>query len=237
MLDADQALEAFVREDTGVPFEPLVRFATPLFEAYGVEPGRALALQTATEPDVFPEELLLVLETARLIWAYFALEGDAVIEALPQIEGALLQGDVTERDRVALHLLLARLEDGWHELESERLPRPNCCEAPSFDVLLTRYAQLFPPETESSPHDAEALAAFAQPLLDQPGLAEDLDAFNRQMELAHALFELAHAPAEEHELLLNRIARRFPDDAERLPELARELTARYHTLQSQRPLA
>lgn len=239
MLDADRALHAFVREDTGVPFEPLVRFAEPLFEAYGVEPGRALALKTSREPDEAPEELLLVLETARLLWAYFALEGDTVLDALPQIEGALLQGEVGERERVALHLLLARLEDGWHQLESERLPTRSGQPAPTFETLLARYGTLFPPEPEL-PHaeaDADLLAEFARPLLDDPRLLEDPDAFDRQMELAHALFEYAGLPEAERGATLERIARRFPESAARLPALAQDMIARYHALFPDRPTA
>ncbi len=238
MLDIDQALQAFVREDTGVPFAPLVRFATPLFEAYGIDADRALALRGTGGDDEAPEELLLVLETARLIWAYFALDGDAFKEALPQVEGALLQGDVTERERVSLHLLLARLEDTWHELEGEREPQGTAAPLP-FDTLHERYQTLFPPDADDDVpgDDADALAAFAQPLLDAPGVREDLDAFEEQMDLAQALFELAQTPPSEHPALLAHIGQRFPDEVHRLPELARELTARYHALRSPRPQA
>ncbi len=230
MLDADRALQAFVKEETCIPFAPLVQFADPLFEAYGIDPGRALALRTAAAPDEAPEELVLVLETARLLWHYFALEGDAVLDALPRIEGALLQGDVTDRDRVALHLLLARLEDGWHELEAERLPSGNCMP-PAFEVLLARYHDLYPPEAGEAPDDdPEALAAFARPLLEAPEVMADPDAFDRHMELAHALFEWVQTGATERPTLLARIARRFPDFADRLPALADEMLARYHTL-------
>ncbi len=233
MLDADRALLAFVREETCVPFQPLVQFAEPLFEAYGVDAGRAHALVAAPGGDEAPEELLLVLETARLLWAYFALEGDAFCTALPAIERALLQGDVGERERVALHLLLARLEDGWHSLEGHRLPVGDGVP-PVFEALLARYGQLFPPEAEADAADADVLALFAQPLLDEPGLTDDPDAFDRQMELAHALYELARAPAAEHDALLARTARRFPEYRDRLPGLAKEMTARYHALFSSR---
>lgn len=237
MLDADRALQAFVHEETCIPFEPLVQFAGPLFEAYGIEPGRALALATSPAHDEAPEELVLVLETARLLWSYFALEGDAVIHALPRIEEALLQGDVTERDRVALHLLLARLEDGWHQLEDQRLPRRRDCQVPTFETLLGRYQTIFPPEPDEPPADVDALADFARPLLEAPGLTDDPDAFDRHMELAHALFELARAPATERTDIQTRIARRFPDFEDRLPELANEMTARYHALFSDDPSA
>ena len=61
-------------------------------------------------------------------------------------------------------------------------------------------------------------------------MTDDPDAFDRHMELAHALYEYARASASERAVLLARIARRFPDFEDRLPGLANQMTARYHAL-------
>lgn len=212
--EADDALAAFVREDTGIPFDPLLRFAEPLFEAYGVDVGRARALRAdAGAGDPEPDELLLVLETSRLVWTAFGLDDAHAPQALADVKALIMPGAHDEQDVAMLHLLLARLEERWHELQARRLPAAGAAPLP-FEALAERYRALFPPQDDAPAPAASAdeLALFARPLLEDPAVADDLDLLDRRMELAQLLFELArqHAPFDEQ---TRAVRERFPDEA------------------------
>ena len=83
-------------------------------------------------------------------------------------------------------MLLGELEERFQDHLDE------AATAPPFASVVEEYLALYPP---LDPHAdaADAIAEFARPLLDEADVT-DLDAFDRQMELAHALWDAAHAP-------------------------------------------
>lgn len=218
LLDPDARLRALAR-DRDVPLAALLQFSRPLFDAYGVDSDRAEALASGAD-DEAPDELLLVLETARLLWAYCALDPAEQHEGLAALETTLLPGAVRDDDRAAFHVLLAELEEQWYDLGDARHPITT-----PFPALLATYHAAFPP-ADPRDDEADALARFARPLLDDPAFdaAEDLDAFDRRMDLAHALWDAAHAEADERAALLAGLSASFPEEPDPAALLDRLLT-------------
>ena len=186
MSDAPVArLNALVNAADGIPYDRLVHFARPLFEAYDVEIARADAAAHGGA-DEAPDDLVLVLDTARLLWSYFALGTDGATDHAPDLEAALLPEGGREDDHAAFLVLLGELEERFQDhLES-------AATAPDFGAVLAAYLVAYPSD---DPHAtaAEAIAAFARPLLDATDVT-DLDELDRQMDLAHLLWDAAHAP-------------------------------------------
>lgn len=209
------SLRALAR--SGPPFDALLPFAAPLFEAYGVDAARAEAL-LAGQPVPEAEEVLLVMETARLLWAYCALSPDDAHEVLPRLEATLLPGTVRDDERAAFHVLLAELEEHFHDLDETVRAAP----APPFEVLLLRYREHYPP-VDPRDDEVEAIARFTQPLWDRVDL-DDPDAFDRVPDLGHALWDAAHA--DDRAAALADVARAFPREAD-LPALLDALVASY----------
>ncbi len=210
--DPMHELAAFTGGATGIPYESLVRFSAPLFDAYEVDPERAFALADGEE-DAAPDELLLVLETARLLWTAFGLPEARARHAFADVQQLMMPGNHDEQETAMLHLLLARLEERWHEANADDLPT-DAVPMP-YDALAERYRKLFPPETDvpAVGASAEDLALFARPLLDAPEVAADLDLLDQRMELAQVLFDLArhHVPFDEQ---MQTIRDRFPDESD-----------------------
>ncbi len=211
-LDTMRELSAFTSESTGIPYHPLVRFAEPLFDAYEVESERAVALAEGDE-DEAPDELLLVLETARLLWTAFGLPEAQARHAFADVQGLMMPGEHDEQDTAMLHLLLARLEERWHDLGAGDLSVD--AAALPFGAVADRYRKLFPPQSDAPAvgASAEDLALFARPLLDAPEVAADLDLLDQRMELAQVLFDLArhHVPFDEQ---TRAVRDRFPDESD-----------------------
>lgn len=223
--DTMRELSAFTDETTGIPFHPLVRFAEPLFDAYEVDSERAVALAEGDMEDEAPDELVLVLETARLLWTAFGLPEAQARNAFADVQAMMMPGEHDEQDTAMLHLLLARLEERWHDLGGPTLSTD--AEPMPFDALAARYRKLFPPQTDAPAvgASAEDLALFARPLLDAPEVADDLDLLDQRMELAQVLFDLArrHVPFDEQ---TRAVRDRFPDEAD--PEsLVMEMNLHY----------
>ena len=188
MPDATDRLSAIVDERDGIPYDHLVHFARPLFEAYDIEPERFDAV-ARHEADEAPDDLALVLDTARLLWSYYAQDTAERDRSADRLEGILLPDGARDEDRAAFIVLLGELEERFQD------HLDHATTAPAFDDVADAYLALYPPE---DPHAdaADALARFARPLLDEADVT-DLDAFDRQMELAHALWDAAHAPDAE----------------------------------------
>jgi len=216
MSDAIHArLTALVQNQSGVPYDALVHFARPLFEAYDVDLDRAEAL-ARDEEDEAPEDLLLVLDTARLLWSYLALDADVAFDALPDLEATLMPGALREEERDAFRVLLGQLEERY-------LDEPEAQQTPPipFHEALREYRALYPP-VDPRDDEAEAIARFARPLLDAAP-PDDLDELDRRMDLAHALWDAAHAPEPERPALLQEVQERFgePDPQTLLDDLLR----------------
>lgn len=209
------ALRALAR--SGPPFHALIPFATPLFEAYDVDVERVEALLTGS-PDPFADEVLLVVETARLLWAYCALPPDEAHERLPGLEATLLPGALRDDERAAFHVLVAELEEHFHDLDEDA----RNAVAPPYEALLERYRSHYPPD-DPRDDEAEAIAVFARPLLERDGL-DDPDELDRRTDLAHALWEVAHA--DDRTAALAVAQRAFPDERD-LALLLDDLVAQF----------
>ena len=186
MSDAPVArLDALVNAADGIPYDRLVHFARPLFEAYDVEIARADAAAHGGA-DEAPDDLVLVLDTARLLWSYFALGSEGADAHAEALEAALLPEGGRDDDRAAFLVLLGELEERFQD------HRDHAADAPPFADVLADYLDAYPSD---DPHAdaAEAIAAFARPLLDAVDVT-DLDELDRQMDLAHLLWDAAHAP-------------------------------------------
>jgi hypothetical protein len=199
--DTHARLTALVQGEGGVPFDALVHFARPLFEAYDVDLDRADALGRGMD-DEAPEDVLLVLDTARLLWAYLALDADAAYDALPDLEATLMPGALREEERDAFRVLLGQLEERYLDEPDVQQATPT-----PFHEALRAYRALYPPE-DPRDDEAEAIARFARPLLDAAP-PDDLDELDRRMDLAHALWDAAHAPEPERPALLEDVQARF----------------------------
>lgn len=188
MFDATDRLAAIVDERDGIPYDHLVHFARPLLEAYDIDLDRFEAV-ARREADEAPDDLALVLDTARLLWAYYAQDTATRDHTADVLERILLPDGARDEDRAAFIVLLGELEERFQD------HLDHAATAPAFEAVAEEYLALYPPE---DPHAdaAEAIARFARPLLDEADVT-DLDAFDRQMELAHALWDAAHAPDVE----------------------------------------
>lgn len=197
--DLNARMNVLVDGHGGVPYEALVHFARPLFEAYDVDLERAETAGHGT-PDEEPEDLLLVLDTARLLWTYLGLDPDAAFDALPDLEATLMPGALREEERDAFRVLLGQLEERY-------LDEPHGAEPVPFAAALAEYRTLYPP-ADPRDDEAEDIARFARPLLDQAPL-DDFDELDRAMDLAHALWDAAQTPDTDRAPLFDSIRDQF----------------------------
>lgn len=245
---AREALDVYVSGRSGLRFEALARFAGPLFDLYDVdwkaEDGSAVVRdrnELAT--------MVAVLDTARLLWSFFLLDDEENLQMLPELEDALLGPGAGDEERSNVLVLLSLMEGHWHQFTPEeraKAERTPGFTLPPFEELLREYegksrSEPVTDETRYGPQHLdlpEALALFAQPLLERPEVQENPDALETQIARAQAYWELAVAPPEEYELELARVLNAFAEtDRERdvIRQEARAMVQRYHRLFSERP--
>lgn len=221
---------ALVHGETGLLFEPLVLFAEPLFDLYGLDPDAALALRH--HPERADEGVLAALEAARVLWAYFALPEPARAERYPRLAAFLLGAHYSPADEADFEEVLDRMQRQWDDLAPEDRALAESGPTPplDFDALLEHPALVGPPPetTAGSTYGPEALseleaqALFAQPLLDA---ADGPEAMEAALERASAYWDLAHLRGDDRADLRERILRAYaPSPAER-PALEAELEA------------
>lgn len=243
-----EALDVYVSGRSGLRFEMLARFAGPLFDLYEVDWKSDDPAAASRDRDEL-STMLAVLETARLLWAFFQLDDEKSLQMLPELEDALLGRGAGDEERSNVLVLLSLMEGHWQELtDGDAAAGANVpgYALPPFDRLLDEYLGRTP-ETQSRdrsrigpdhPDLPEALALFAQPLLEAAGIQGDPDALERQVALAQAYWELALAPAEEYELELARIFDAFAGGAHERDAIRQEAAAmmqRYRRLFPERP--
>lgn len=239
-----EAIEAYVTGESGIRFEALARFAGPLFDLFDVT-WRADA---ATEPAARDEEelstMIAVLDTARLLWAYFGLDEEESVKWLPELEDALLGTGAGDEERTNLLVLLSLLEEHWHSFtETDRvdaLQIPGYV-LPKFEELLDAYSDdehRLPSQGPSTygPADLtlpEALAAFAEPLLHDTSVETEPERVQERMERAQAYWDLATAAPNDFDVQLERIVSTFAQDdvdERTIRDEAKEMVARFRTL-------
>jgi hypothetical protein len=201
--------------ETGVAFDALVLFAAPLFEFYGLDLADAFALKdegAEVEPDV-----LAVLETARLLWAYFSLPPAERARRRDALAAHLVGPEPTEDDWLDIEGLLDAVEPYWRAMLPEERSAAEQAGAPvlGFDALVQHPAFALAPDHDAQTYGPDALseiearARFAQPLLDDPAALGDPDAFERAMDRASAYWTLALTPPGEREAALREVVARF----------------------------
>ena len=228
-----------VEGETGVAFDALVLFAEPLFELYGLDVADAFALKA--DPAAADSEVLAVLETARLLWAFFSLPPSERAHRRNALAAQLVGPHPSEEEWLDIEGLLDTMAPYWQAMLPEEIQRAEQTAFPclGFDALLAHPA--FRLDGEHSPKtygpdalsEIEARALFAQPLLDDPDTLADADAFERAMDRANAYWALAQTPAAEREAALREAAERLANgsgDRKALEAEARRMVERFHTL-------
>ena len=243
-----EALDVFVHGRSGLRFEALARFAGPLFDLYEVD-WKSDEPIAADRDRTELTTMLAVLDTARLLWAFFLLDEEKSIQMLPDLEDALLGRGAGDEERSNVLVLLSLMEGHWHQFtpaERADAARTPGFTLPPFESLLEEYQGRSPEEPARDDRRfgpgnldlPEALALFAQPLLESARVQEDPDTLEDQIARAQAYWELAIAPPEEYEAELARILDAFarsPGEREDVRREAHAMVERYHRLFPERP--
>ena len=226
--------EALVSGETGVQYDALALFAEPLFTLYDLDPAEAFSLRAAAaEAD---EEVVALLETARVLWAFFSLPPAERTHRRPALAAQLVGENATEDDWQSLDALLDTAEIHWQALLPDEIDAAQATGHPplAFDALLRHPvfqigdaesaagAPGFGPDALS---DIEARALFAQALLDTA--ADDPDAFEDTLARADAYWAIAQSDRPDAELAA--FAERQPDADATLAE-GRQMLSRFSEL-------
>jgi hypothetical protein len=225
--------EALVSGETGVQYEALALFAEPLFALYDLDPAQAFGLRaSAADAD---EETVALLETARVLWAYFAIPPAERAHRRPALAAQLVGDEPTDDDWVSLDALLDAAIIHWQALLPEEIDAAQATGHPvlDFDALLAHPIFQIGDEGDREPagfgpdalSDVEARARFAQDLLDTVG--DDPDLFEEAIARADAYWTLAHS--DDPEADLRAYARQQADPAATIGE-GRRMLARYREL-------
>lgn len=240
---SEQSLEAYLDDAMGVRFDALSRFAQPLFELYGIDLQSSLAKPPSSRSAKEISVLVTVLDTARLLWAYFSLDADRQEHHAAALKACLV-GPTPEADaEESFHELMGLMRERWTALPDSRRHHARATAPstlPPFEQLLDQHAS--PPNHSPAHHGGygaeqlekpEALALFAQPLLEDPAVHADPDALEHRMALATAYWELAQADADHRKQKLQALLHRFadsPDERDALQQQAHEMLDRFETL-------
>jgi len=239
----EERLEVYIDRRSGLQFESLARFAGPLFDLYELD-WRSVNPSAGVRDRNELAIMVAVLDTARLLWSFFLLEDETGLQVLPELEDALLGRHAGEDDRRNVLMLLSVLEDHWQQFSptdralAEDTPG---FSLPSFRTLIDEYTNILDSsQIESRDRFGlenlefpEALALFAQPLLEDPSLENDPDAFAVQIARAQAYWDLATTPADEYQAALHRILEAFadsPNEKMAIQAEAHRMVARYQDL-------
>lgn len=239
--DLREALDIYLSGRSGIRFQDLVRFAGPLFDLYDVD-------WRSKEADLREREelstMVAVLDAARLLWAFFSLHEEDSVASLPDLEDAMLGPGAGDEERSNLLILLSLLEEHWHSFSQEERAQAESTPGyalPSFEVLLREFSESAPlavrdrptkygPESLDLP---EALALFAEPLLQDDAAKGDPDIFEERVARAQAYWELAQVPDDHYESKLERIQKELHSEDAGPDQIRREagqMVRRYRIL-------
>ena len=225
-----------VEGETGVLYESLALFAEPLFGLYELDAADAFRLRT--EPDAVADDTVALLETARVLWAFFSLPPQKRSHKRPALAAQLVGEEPSDEDWMGLDGLLETVEIHWQALLPEEIEAAQATGHPvlGFDDLLHHPAFRVGAEDEdattagfgeTSLSEIEARALFAQPLLEDPALMDDPDAFEDAMQRADAYWALARDAGPD----AAKAAREFAEGDDDVEEAeAREMIERFRTL-------
>lgn len=236
-------LDAYLDGAMGVHFDALSRFARPLFELYGIDLRASLGKPASARTNDELNTLLTVLDTARLFWAYFSLDEDTQADQAKALQACLVgphpDADAARSFRKLMQLMRERWAD-LSEAQRHHAEQTAPSSLPSFETLLDQHAAA--PSSTQTPNagygpdqldQPEAMALFAQPLVDDPSVHTDPDALEQRMALATAYWELAHLPAPARGDKLESLLHRFADSSaerDRIRDQAHAMLDRFEKL-------
>ena len=99
-----QLTRALLDGETGVQYESLALFAEPLFSLYDLDAADAFRLRTA--PGAVGDDTVALLETARVLWAFFSLPPSERAHKRQSLAAQLVGEDPSEEDWMGLDGLL-----------------------------------------------------------------------------------------------------------------------------------
>ena len=204
-----------VEGETGVRFEALALFAEPLFTLYDLDAGDAFRLRT--EPEAVADDAVALLETARVLWAFFSMPPSERAHKRQSLAAQLVGEEPSEEDWVNLDGLVEAAEIHWQALlpEEIEMAQDTGHETLGFDALLHHPAFRVGPEAEDATNagfgdaaltEVEARALFAQPLLESPDTMADADAFEDALARADEYWALARSAGNAPEAAAERFA-------------------------------
>ena len=229
-----------VEGETGVQYESLALFAEPLFTLYELDAADAFRLRTA--PDSVGDDTVALLETARVLWAFFSMPPAERAHQRQALASQLVGEDPNEDDWVGLDGLLETVEIHWQALLPEEIEAAQQTghETLDFESLLHHPAFRVGPEDEDATHagfgegglsEIEARALFAQPLLDDPETVADADAFEAALARADDYWALALSAGSDPDAAAAAFARdHATDDEAALRDEARRMIDRFREL-------
>lgn len=222
---------ALLDGETGVQFESLVLFAEPLFSQYGLDIAEAFEMRTDTK--AVSDEALALLETARMLWAFFSLPPAERAPRRPALTEQLIGASPTEEERLDLATLLNTAEVHWQALLPTEIEAAQKTGHRTLDFDALREHPAFrmgePGEPASAVgfgptglSEAEARALFAQPLLEDPDVLTDPDAFETALSRAEAYWTLICSLNGNVDEDIRRFARREAASKEEQKAVERE---------------
>lgn len=223
--------------ETGVQYESLALFAEPLFSSYGLDAADAFRLRDA--PDDVADDTVALLETARVLWAFFSLPHAERAHKRQSLAAQLVGEDPSEEDWVALDGLIESTGIHWQAMLPEEvdMAQDTGHQTLGFDELLAHPAFHVGRAEDDASHagfgpdglsETEARARFAQPLLESPEVMTDPDAFETALARADDYWDLARRGGDPDAFAKEVAA--ASGDRQRLADEARTMVERFREL-------
>lgn len=233
------ATRVLVSGETGVSFDAIALFAEPMFQLYGLDLAEAFSIKH--DPAGANPEMVTVLSTSRVLWAFFSLPPKERAHKRPLLAAHLVGDHPDEEDWLEIEGLLEAVEPYWSAMLPDEIRAAQNTGYPTlgFDDLLSHPAFQLSEEPEDlaygpdSLSEMEARALFAQPLLEDPAVMVDADAFEQAVERANAYWHLATVPQARQEHALGQIMIQLSQgdgSSDAIRSEARLMVDRFHTL-------
>lgn len=233
-------LDAFLEDESGVPFHTLAQFAEPLFKLYQVDLRASLQKEPEKREADELAALLAVLETARLLWAFFGLTETTRQRKVKDLQHSLLGPDPGEEEKLDFLDLLSVMQEQWNSVATEEDVASSSEE--TFDRLLAEYRPRSPQSSAQSAsrqygpdnlNPEEARALFARPLLEDPDVLENPERMEEAMDRADEYWNLAHASPAKRAHRIETLKERWadsPQEAEAVEAEAQQMIERFAEL-------
>ena len=204
---------------TGVQFGALLKFSQPLWKLYDLHSGEVLAEIEQSNDFELLDAATSVMESARLIWAYAKLDSKHQRRAFHELSERMLGENPDSEERDDFHVLLSTMQTHYVSMpddEKQAAEHVEGYETLNFDELIEVFAEdSFSPTTEEIVLDErygpqhlvtpDALALFAQPLLDKLLQSSDADltnGFEDAMNKASDYWDFAQSDSPEQDLMI-----------------------------------